>query len=344
MERTIKEIVRGVIAEWGGVSDKVSEMTDSVFNLILTQHRGWARGYTTLDIGGKEVSVGYKAFRLDIPRESDITSYCSEISVTLYFYRSDDPTNRDEIKEALIDNNDFINNYGLETKSIRLTLMWPFDDNFNQDQRGKEKCFGTIAHELKHAFQLSNARVGERDMSMERESRKLRNKEFGYDHKADKAIKKLIDSYVADFPYVFDRTEIDAEIQGMYNSCVNSGIDITDSKAYLNFKSTIEDYKDVREWYMGSQGEDVQRYVAYSVGKLCQPKDFFRIYDRRVRYLERKLRMVAAKFIESRGRQTGSFKAYANNEIAPEHNFVDNNNSRLNKMFDKFRQWRRDRQ
>lgn len=347
LKERIGSIVKDVILEWGGVSDKVDRMSLRVVDIIKSQHRDYPRDSVRVKTEFGVLAVPCKKFTLDLSEDDEIDSSCGGITVTLFFYDRDSVISADDLRRIIADNGMLRNVCRTSDNAITLSLIWPSDDNTDDGTEVSERNLGSISHELMHAYQGANSAFsGHKDGHIYRLADKYIDEPFGSNPAADRVLKQLIDSWVPWIIYRFDRAEVDAYIQQMYYSCKRTGEDIRDSRIYKDYAKSLSDYDKVKRCYDGEEGNDIKEFTEASISRICKPREFFRICDKRVDYIRSKLMKVVGKYYSSEGHSTGSFRRYAENEIAPDYNFNgytsdERRKSRFAKMADKILKWRR---
>jgi len=320
LDYIIESVVKGVILEYGGVSNDILDISNVIFDKIYKEHRDYPRKpqtYIMPPFNGHPLMR--KRFYLCID-SLDLAKIVNEICVDLYFYDSNDES-YDTLYNFLNENGFVSNNFSPRKKEIRFTFPWPNDDKLGND--AKTHILSTINHEVKHAYQDAQ-RNGTVIPDQYKRAQGELSKPFGKNKEADTPCKELVDYYVPWIYYKIDIGEIDAWMQEMYIEAQNTN-DIKKTKTYKKLVRTIKDYEDLKYWYSTKDtyytSQRIKDYIDKSIRRIDDPIKYFALCDRNIAYLKKKMMRVIGRWNEEQGTARGSFKQYARNEIPQEYAF-----------------------
>lgn len=330
-DNLIESIVKEVILEYGGVSNDIMQISMAIFNLIYEHHREY-RGQT-FQIGDRKIYG--KTFNLDIDNIQEL-SFLNGIIVNLYYY---DPRNEtyDEVKEFILENGYLKNNFSPSKRVITFSFVWAMTDAI--PHREKNYIVSTINHEVKHAYQNSK-RGGTTITPQYTKAQVEMNKDFGYNYKADTPIKRIVDYTIPWIYYSLDKDEINAWVQEMYIESQYEN-DIKNTKTYKRIQSIIKDYNFLKDVYSSKNDYytkvGTKEYIDASIRRIDEPINFFKLCDKNILYLKKKMRRVIGRWYEEEGINNGNFKNYSSKEIPQSDIFVKRNKG----VYDILKNWYR---
>lgn len=335
-EQLIEPIIKGVILEYGGISDEIMKMSELIFNKIQEQHRDYQRQMARNLPSYNNHPLYIKRFNLYYEDSSELMNIASEIIVNLYFYDSN--------SEDYSDFTNFLNeegliklHYSVSRKMICLTFAWPNDDRMTNE--AKNNILSSINHEVKHAYQGAR-RKNDFVSDQYAKAAQERDKAIGYYKEADTALKQLVDVYVPWIYYRLDKDEIDAWAQEIYIEASITN-DVKTTKTYNKLIETIRQYNEIKEWYSSTDtyytNQGAKQYIDRSIRRIDKPNNYFRVCDRNVAYLKGKLRRIIGRWNEEHGTPSSTFKQYASKEIPQSSPFIQRQKQNsLKNMFSKF--------
>ena len=308
----IENIVKRMLLEYGGVSDDVTRISNTIFSEIQKRFdccdTKWIHG-----IPYKEHPLQYKhiCFKPDVEGFAEIGHL---VDVTLYLYLPNEDAK--EFERFIVNSNLYNSAYNISYKKVILTFVWPINNDV--ESYTKTSALRTINHELKHALQYSKNRQSSVSSQYVKAREELHKDFFG-----DTTIQQIVNYTIPWIYYRFDRTEIDAWMQEMYAEATEKQIDIQKTNVYKALKSTIGNYNALKGYcrYYPEEKEAIYN----SIRRIDEPKNYFALCDKNVAYLTSKMRRVVGRWQEDNAKPNGSFKDYASNEIEPTSPFNNPN-------------------
>lgn len=325
-KQLIENIVRQVLLEYGGVHDDIIQWGNDLYEQILENSNGYARRIASFMPSYNDRPVYYKMFQLH-PRIDGVVIH---VKVVLFLIFPNEDKNN--FQDFLLDH-DVLDNYYTHGKNCgELSFVWPADNNVDTAMKGE--IIGTINHEFKHAFQSQKTKKQGVSRQYQRAQAEINKGSFG-----DTNIQQIVNYEVPWIYYRLDRDEIDAWIQEMYAEAKVKQIDIRDSRRYKKLQDTVRDYNLIRYFLKNYPQE--KEAILKSISRIDEPQRFFAYCDKRIAYLQQKMKRIVGRWQEEHGQATGSFKQYASNEIKPTSPFNNLSWKQRLRLKDKIRQYLR---
>ena len=331
-EQLIENVVRDVILEYGGVSDDIMHLSYVIFNEILNQQSNYASNCIS-DLNFKGTNIFYKEFNLEFNKKSEIAYVANEVKVQVFIY-NDQIVSYDEIYGFLNENHLIKLSFAPYKRIIKLTLVLPNSGNIGSDIR--YDSLSSINHEVKHAYQYAKYNNSNNPNVQQAYTKAL--KELGSFGDDESPLKQLVTYYIPWIYYKLDKEEIDAWMQEMY---IQATDDIRNTKTYKSLIDVIEKYNQLKSWYTSNEfyytSQNIKEYIDKSIRRLDTPRNYFKVCDRNVLYLKRKMRRVIGRWDEEMMNNHGSFKQYSQNEIPMGSPFIQNRRNIKNKKYSMLR-------
>ena len=337
-ERMISETTKKVLQEYLGVSDYIMEISEKIFNMIISQSQSklWNPTDNFVNSDGSEAYM--KWMYLDV-ENTEVSNVVEEVYIKLYGF--------DARKYTFEEYTNFLGDKGLvnlayapSSKMIKLIMAFPM--NGQLDSYGKNYIISGLNHEVKHALQ--SVKRGGTKIS-DAYTKSLRGTNFDTDETESF---KLMRHYIKDCYYVFDSNEIDARLQQLYiELCQNDG-ELALSKSYNRVITAVKNYKwllrilnpkdSFDKNYYEKERSMFQQILNDELGEGITIRMFIRNCGKGIKRFNEHFKKVIARYREENGISNGSFKQYANGEIPQGEIFNGRRNSSLwKKILDRFK-------
>ena len=325
-KQLIENIVRQVLLEYGGVHDDIIQWANDLYGQILENANNYARRIASFIPSYNDRPVYYKMFQLH-PRIDGVV-----IHVRVFLFLIFPNEDKTDFQDFLLEHEVLDNYYTHGKNRAELSFVWPVDNNIDTVRKGE--IIGTINHEFKHAFQSQKTKKLEVSRQYQRAQAEIGKGFFG-----DTDVQQIVNYEVPWIYYRLDRDEIDAWMQEIYAEAKVKQIDIRDSRRYKTLQNTIRGYNLIRDFlkYYPQEKEAILK----SISRIDEPQKFFAYCDKRIAYLQQKMRRIVGRWQEEHGQANGSFKQYASSEIKPTSPFNNLSWKRRLRLKDKIRQYLR---
>lgn len=328
-----------------GVSDKITEISNMIFEYICNHHR--EERWESLkdnpkfneilkdkdDIYMKQLSAIYDIEDNKVKQHARVIG---NIPIFIHLFYYDPKDNFKEKYDYIAENTKplFKNAFYPGGRSITFSFLWPITDKFTDDL--KADIIGTINHEVKHMYQfLKASKLGVSSQY----SKALDNMDV--ENSADGA-QWLITYYIPRVYYRFDKDEVAAWLQEIYAESLYTD-NIKDTETAKKINETIGYFNFLYKIYKSKKGDYNYQYRDYLIEQIkklvdCEPDVYFKICKKGLDHFTKHARRVYQRWSNETGKSAtgnqGSFKNYKDKEIEQGEIFTGKNTlkGKLNKI------------